>query len=93
MDYSFIDIQYNEDDRAQRCLNVFESLGPGQINISYVNSTKHIVAWHKHNIQVDYWFCIKGSFKIGFTTLSKGSNIIETTYSIHSSQVSFSSHK
>jgi hypothetical protein len=41
MDYSFINIQYNEDDRAQRCLNIFEDLGPGQINISYVNSTKH----------------------------------------------------
>ena len=36
------DIQYNEDDRAQRCLNVFDSLD-GQVNISYVNSTSHVV--------------------------------------------------
>ncbi len=30
-----------------------------------VNSTKHIVAWHKHNIQSDHWTCLKGSFKVG----------------------------
>ena len=38
--------------------------------ISFVNSSKHIVAWHKHNIQTDYWCCIKGSFKIGLATIS-----------------------
>jgi len=59
-----IPVQYNEDDRAQRCLNVFSEMG-GQVNISYVNSTKHIVAWHKHEKQTDYWFCVKGSFKVG----------------------------
>lgn len=55
---------YNEDDRAQRLLDVFPNIN-GQINISYVNSTNHVVAWHKHNIQTDYWICLKGSFKIG----------------------------
>ena len=55
MNYTFKSIHYNEDDRAQRYLDVFEDLGPGQINVSYVNSTKHVVAWHKHNIQTDYW--------------------------------------
>ena len=43
---------YNEDDRAQRLLDVFEVID-GQINVSYVNSTEHIVAWHKHDIQSD----------------------------------------
>lgn len=57
-------IQFNEDDRAQRALNIFPDIN-GQINISYVNSTKHIVAWHKHFKQTDYWYCIKGSFKVG----------------------------
>ena len=57
-------MKFNEDDRAQRLLDVFPSLD-GQINISYVNSTSHIVAWHKHEIQTDYWVCIKGSFKVG----------------------------
>jgi len=55
---------FNEDDRAQRLLDVFETIN-GQINVSYVNSTEHIVAWHKHHIQTDYWICIKGSFKVG----------------------------
>ena len=62
---SFDDIQFHEDDRAQRAMNVFKYLNGGQINISYVNSTQHVVAWHKHNIQTDYRFCIKGSFKVG----------------------------
>jgi len=62
---------YNEDDRAQRLLDVFDVLD-GQINISYVNSTEHIVAWHKHNIQSDYWTCLKGSFKVGLATKEDG---------------------
>ena len=62
---SFDDIQFHEDDRAQRAMNVFKYLRGGQVNISYVNSTQHVVAWHKHNIQTDYWFCVKGSFKVG----------------------------
>lgn len=57
-------IQYHEDDRAQRLLNVFD-IPNGQINVSYVNSTEHIVAWHKHKVQTDYWTCIKGAFKVG----------------------------
>jgi len=70
-DVSINDIQFHEDDRAQRCLNVFPSVN-GQVNISYVNSTKHVVAWHKHDIQTDYWFCVKGSFKVG---LAKDGNV------------------
>ena len=57
-------MNYNEDDRAQRYFDVFDKVN-GQINISYVNSTNHVVAWHKHQIQTDYWFCVKGSFKVG----------------------------
>lgn len=57
-------MNYNEDDRAQRYFDVFEKVN-GQINISHVNSTNHVVAWHKHKIQTDYWFCVKGSFKVG----------------------------
>ena len=64
MNHKLESVQYNEDDRAQRLLNIFDDIN-GQLNISYVNSTQHIVAWHKHNIQTDYWYCIKGSFKVG----------------------------
>ena len=76
MDYSFKNIQYHEDDRAQRYLNVFEELGSGQLNVSYVNSTEHIVAWHKHNIQTDYWVCVKGSFKVGLATEDEGTEFV-----------------
>ena len=72
MNYNFKEIPYNENDRAQRYLAVFENLGPGQINISTVYSTNHIVAWHKHNIQTDYWVCVKGSFKVGLATREEG---------------------
>jgi dTDP-4-dehydrorhamnose 3,5-epimerase-like enzyme len=63
-------IQYHEDDRAQRLQNVYPHID-GQINISYVNSTSHVVAWHKHHLQTDYWVCIKGSFKVGLATPKK----------------------
>ena len=59
---------FHEDDRAQRLLNIFPEVN-GQINISYVNSTDHIVAWHKHEVQIDYWICLKGSFKVGLAQL------------------------
>ena len=59
-----IKMNYHEDDRAQRLFDVFNKVD-GQINISYVNSTGHVVAWHKHKKQTDYWFCVKGSFKVG----------------------------
>lgn len=64
-------MKYHEDDRAQRLLDVFDDL-EGQVNVSYVNSTKHIVAWHKHNLQTDYWVCLKGSFKVGLATEEDG---------------------
>lgn len=64
-------MNYNEDDRAQRLLDVFDFLD-GQVNVSYVNNTSHIVAWHKHNLQTDYWVCIKGSFKVGLATTRDG---------------------
>ena len=76
MDYSFEKIHYNEDDRAQRYLDIFGDHPYGQINISYVNSTKHVVAWHKHNIQTDYWCCIKGSFKVGLATHEEGAEFV-----------------
>ena len=63
-------MNFHEDDRAQRFFDVFPSVN-GQINISHVNSTSHVVAWHKHEIQVDYWYCIKGSFKVGLAELQE----------------------
>ena len=64
-------MNYHEDDRAQRLIDVFDLLD-GQVNVSYVNSTEHIVAWHKHHLQTDYWTCLKGSFKVGLATDENG---------------------
>ena len=64
MKHSVENAQFNEDDRAQRIFLQFNEM-PGQINLSHVNSTEHVVAWHKHKKQKDYWFCVKGSFKVG----------------------------
>ena len=64
-------MKFHEDDRAQRLIDVFEFL-PGQVNLSYISSTNHIVAWHKHNIQTDYWICLKGSLKVGLATKEGG---------------------
>lgn len=62
---------YHEDDRAQRLIDVFP-LDKGQVNVSYVASTKPIVAWHAHKFQTDYWLCVKGSFKVGWATEEDG---------------------
>ena len=55
---------FHEDDRGQRIFDIFPTVN-GQINTTIVNSTDHVVAWHRHKIQTDYWFCVKGSFKCG----------------------------
>ena len=56
---------FHEDDRAQRLLDVFPHWPDGQLNVSFVNSTNHIVAWHAHKLQIDYWTCLRGSLKVG----------------------------
>lgn len=61
-------MQFNEDDRAQRLLDIFPDVN-GQINVSHVNSTEHVVAWHYHEVQVDHWACLKGSFKVGLAEM------------------------
>tara|TARA_R110000796_G_scaffold249466_2_gene377282 strand:- start:1143 stop:1556 length:414 start_codon:yes stop_codon:yes gene_type:complete len=72
-------LAFNEDDRAQRLFLEFSEL-QGQINISHVNSTNHIVAWHRHKKQTDYWFCVKGSFKIGLAEEIDGETHVKWEY-------------
>ncbi len=73
-------VAFHEDDRGQRLFDVYGDL-EGQINITYVNSTSHVVAWHKHDRQVDYWFCPKGSFKVGLAYPKEdGSYYVEFEY-------------
>lgn len=57
--------KFHEDDRAQRLLDIFPFWLNVQLNLSYVNSTNHIVAWHAHKRQTDLWICLKGSLKVG----------------------------
>lgn len=63
-------MKFHEDDRGQRLFDIFTV--KGQVNVIYVNSTKHIVAWHMHpKKQTDFWICLKGSFKIGLVENGK----------------------
>jgi dTDP-4-dehydrorhamnose 3,5-epimerase-like enzyme len=75
-----VNISFHEDDRAQRIFMKFPNV-KGQINISYVNSKNHVVAWHRHKKQTDYWMCIKGSFKVGLAYEKKdGNHEVRWTY-------------
>lgn len=67
-------MNYHEDDRGQRLFDLFYKVN-GQINITHVNSTEHVVAWHRHKIQTDYWFCVKGSFKVGYGRPCEGGGV------------------
>jgi len=65
--------KFHEDDRGQRFQDVYGENMPGsQVNVTFINSTKHIVAWHKHNIQTDYWTVLRGSLKVGLATEEAG---------------------
>ena len=64
-------MKYHEDDRAQRLQDVFKEMNCGQINVSYVNSTEHVVCWHSHKIQTDYWCVLKGQLKVGLGVADK----------------------
>ena len=68
---------FHMDNRAQRVLDLF-NLDKGQINISTVNSTTHIVAWHMHKIQTDYFYCLKGSFQVGYLPVDKNSGLVNS---------------
>jgi len=68
---------FHEDDRAQRLLDVFPFWPGQQLNVSYVNSTEHVVAWHAHKLQTDYWICLKGSLKVGLAEPGKGSQELD----------------
>ena len=64
MEMKLMPIDYNIDDRAERLFDIFPIL-EGQINVSYINNTSHIVAWHCHYKQIDFWAVLKGSLKVG----------------------------
>ena len=59
-----------DDDRARRACDVFGFSGDGKvkmdgdINITWAYPGR-IVAWHRHQLQSDLWFVIKGYLKVG----------------------------
>jgi dTDP-4-dehydrorhamnose 3,5-epimerase len=59
-----------DDDRARRACDVFGFTGDGtvemagDINISWAYPGR-TVAWHRHSLQTDHWFVIKGYMKVG----------------------------
>lgn len=59
-----------DDDRARRACDVFGFTGDGtvkmegDINITWAYPQR-IVAWHRHRLQTDHWFVIKGYLKVG----------------------------
>lgn len=73
-------IQFHEDDRAQRLLNIFDDKINGQLNVSYINSTEHVVCWHRHKKQTDYWVCLKGSLKVGLAYETKNGVEVKWEY-------------
>ncbi len=59
-----------DDDRARRACDVFGFTGDekvqmaGDINITWAYPGR-IVAWHRHHLQTDHWFVLKGYLKVG----------------------------
>jgi dTDP-4-dehydrorhamnose 3,5-epimerase len=59
-----------DDDRARRACDVFGAPEDGTVNMGGdINITwaypGRIVAWHRHHLQTDHWFVIKGYLKVG----------------------------
>jgi dTDP-4-dehydrorhamnose 3,5-epimerase len=59
-----------DDDRARRACDVFGFTGDGTVKIEGdINITwaypGRVVAWHRHRLQTDHWFVIKGYLKAG----------------------------
>jgi dTDP-4-dehydrorhamnose 3,5-epimerase len=59
-----------DDDRARRACDVFGFTGDGTVDMAGdINITwaypERVVAWHRHQLQTDHWFVIKGYLKVG----------------------------
>jgi dTDP-4-dehydrorhamnose 3,5-epimerase-like enzyme len=60
------DYEFNEDQRAQRGIDIFNTKTPFGYVISYsIVNPGHIVAWHGHRHCTDRWTCLKGKFMVG----------------------------
>jgi hypothetical protein len=57
-------MRFHEDDRGTRYCDVFPEIGKGDINITVVKPGA-VALWHRHKLQVDHQFVVKGALKIG----------------------------
>lgn len=65
LDTNIIYPRKHDDDRRRSVNDVFNTPKTfGDLNISYIYPGR-TVAWHRHLKQLDYWFVIKGSLKVG----------------------------
>lgn len=67
--YRILQAQTFNDNRAERYYFPLKQLGINQeikqINYSIVQNNGQISCWHKHHIQTDFFFCVKGLFQVG----------------------------
>lgn len=52
----------SSDDRRLAFFDIFDT--PGQVNIVHLHPGS-ICAWHRHQKQTDYYFCVSGTVKVG----------------------------
>jgi len=65
IDYTYLDHELHCDDRRRAANDLFPfPKGAGQVNLSYIYPGA-IAAWHRHKKQADYWYCVKGSLRVG----------------------------
>ncbi len=74
-------IKFHEDDRAQRIQDVYQAgMSDAQINISHIHSPDHIIGWHCHTKQTEYWFVIKGALQVGLALPAESGNSPEVKF-------------
>ena len=65
------------DGRGFSYFNLFGKIGDGQINLGNLHSGV-VKAFHYHNFQTDYWFCIKGDIRV--ICISPDRSIVKNFY-------------
>lgn len=55
------------DARRVACFDIFPEMPTGQINLVRLHHGQ-FCGWHRHQRQIDYYFCISGTVKVGTMT-------------------------
>jgi len=70
-------MRFHIDDRATRYCDIFPEIGKGDINV-VVYQPGALAAWHRHQRQADYHFCVQGALKIGICNGPKNEWVDDT---------------